>query len=64
MRQLIYTIFISNNHTSIHLWGKENMVKHQTSQNIMKMILDTKGIVENIVCDTVNKIELMGKPKF
>ena len=29
----------------------------------MKMILDTKGIAENIVCDTVNKIDLVGKQK-
>ena len=27
------------------------------------MIIDTKGIPENIVCDTVNKIELVGKQK-
>ena len=30
----------------------------------MKMIVDTKDIAENIVCDTVNKIELIGKQKF
>ena len=29
MRQLIYTMFISNNRRSFHLWGKENLVKHQ-----------------------------------
>ena len=29
MRQLIYTMFISNNRTSFHLLGKENLVKHQ-----------------------------------
>ena len=29
MWQLVYTMFISNNYASFHLWGKENFVKHQ-----------------------------------
>ena len=29
MRQLIYTMFVSNNHALFHLWWKENLVKHQ-----------------------------------
>ena len=29
MRQLVYTMFISNSHASFHLWLKENLVKHQ-----------------------------------
>ena len=29
MRQLVYSIFISNNRASAHLWWKENLVKHQ-----------------------------------
>ena len=29
MRQLFYTMFISNNHPSFHLWWKENLVKHR-----------------------------------
>ena len=28
MRQLEYTIFITNNRASRQLWGKENLVKH------------------------------------
>ena len=28
MRQLVYTMLISNNRTSFHLWWKENLVKH------------------------------------
>ena len=28
-RQLVYTMLISNNRTSFHLWRKENLVKHQ-----------------------------------
>ena len=40
MRQVVYTMFVSNNRASFHLWGKENLVKNQNqeSQNIMKMI--------------------------
>ena len=29
MRQLVYTIFISNNRVSFHLWWIENLLKHQ-----------------------------------
>ena len=29
MGQLVYTIFISNNRTSFHLWLNENLVKHR-----------------------------------
>ena len=29
MRQLVYTMFISNNHAWFHLWWKEKLVKHQ-----------------------------------
>ena len=27
--QLVYNMFISNNYASLHLWWKENLVKHQ-----------------------------------
>ena len=29
MRQLAYSIFITNNHASLYLWWKENLIKHQ-----------------------------------
>ena len=29
MRQLVYTMFITSNHASFNLSGKENLVKHQ-----------------------------------
>ena len=29
MRQLIYSMFITNNHDSFHLWWHQNFVKHQ-----------------------------------
>ena len=31
--------FITNNHDSFHLWWKENLVKHQHSQNIMTIVV-------------------------
>ena len=41
-RQLVFTIFISNNRASLHLWWGENLVKHQKSENIMKIIVASK----------------------
>ena len=29
MSQLVYTMFVTNNHTSFHLWWKENLLNHQ-----------------------------------
>ena len=29
VRQLVYTMFISNNHASCHLWWQEYLIKHQ-----------------------------------
>ena len=29
MRQLVYTMFVSNSRASFHLWCKENLLKHQ-----------------------------------
>ena len=29
MRQLLYTVVVSNNPALFHLWQKENLVKHQ-----------------------------------
>ena len=29
MRQLVYTMFISNNRASFHLWWNRNLLKHQ-----------------------------------
>ena len=39
LRQLVYTMFITNNHVSFHLWWQENFVKHQTSQSIMSRVV-------------------------
>ena len=40
IRQLVYTIFITNNHASFHLWWKEKLVKHQqVSKYYMAMIV-------------------------
>ena len=35
-------MFISNIGISFHLWWKENLLKHQRSQNIMKVVVATK----------------------
>ena len=40
VRELLYTMFISNNRALFYLWGKENLVKQQKSQNIIKMVVD------------------------
>ena len=40
MRQLVYTMFISHNDASFHLWWKENLVNIEKSQNIMTKIVD------------------------
>ena len=29
MSQLVYTMFVTNNHTSFHLWWKKNLFNHQ-----------------------------------
>ena len=29
VRQVVHAMFIANNRTSFHLWGMENLVKHQ-----------------------------------
>ena len=58
MRQLVHTMFISNNRGSFHLWGKENLVKHQKALKYHKndclqkfillfMSLLTAAITEN-----------------
>ena len=39
MRQLVYTMFISHNDASFHLWRKENLVNIEKSQNIMTKIV-------------------------
>ena len=42
MRQRLYNMFITNNHSSFHLRRKENLVKYQkVSKNILSMIVAT-----------------------
>ena len=45
VEQLIYTMFIINNHASFHMWWKEYLVKHHNikSRNIMTMIVAMLG---------------------
>ena len=44
-------MFISNNHALFHLWRKENLLKHQKSQNIMKVVAGAQDF-ENYVSGT------------
>ena len=37
---VVYTMFITNNHASLHLKYEENLLKNEKSQNIMTMIAD------------------------
>ena len=37
---VVYTMFITNNHASLHLRYEQNLLKNQKSQNIMTMIAD------------------------
>ena len=39
LRQLVYTMSVSNNHPSFHLWWKENLVKHQKVSKYYENIL-------------------------
>ena len=38
--QRLHTMFIIKNRVSFHFWRKENMVNHQNSEIIMKMIVE------------------------
>ena len=44
MRQLVYTMFITNNCTLFHLWWKENLVKHQKVSKYYEMIVESTFI--------------------
>ena len=37
-------MFITNNHALFHLWWKQNLVKHQKSQNIMTKVVTTIAV--------------------
>ena len=37
MRQLVYTMLITNNHASFHLWWEENLISIKESQNYTSM---------------------------
>ena len=58
MRQLAYTIFISNNRATFHLWVRDNLVIHQKFSNyyendclqillLVFMSLSTAPVVKN-----------------
>ena len=41
MAQLVYTVFISNNRASFHLWSMENLLKHQKVSKYYGSVVDT-----------------------
>ena len=43
VRQLVYTMFITNNHYWFHLWWKKNMVKHQIILAKIVVVNDTNS---------------------
>ena len=44
----LYTMFISNNRASFHLWWKENLVKHQKVSKYYEMIVNYCLSKENV----------------
>ena len=74
MRQLVYTMFISNNHKSFHFWWEENLVKHQKVTKYYKndclkkflslfMSISTAQVVKNVSVKRSEK-QLPRKGKF
>ena len=49
MRQLIYTMFTSNNRASFHFWWKENLLKHQGVWKYYEDDCSTSGGVVGII---------------
>ena len=56
VRQLVYTMFISNNCTSFHLWWKENLLNIKKSQNFMKVVVDASSYNFKIICILLRQV--------
>ena len=59
MRQLVYTMFISNNRASFHLWCKENLVKHQKVSKYYKNGCSNVYMKISILRDVGNDVVTM-----
>ena len=48
MRQLVYTMFISNNCPSFHMWWKESLVKHQKVSKYYAIDCSVNGLKDTL----------------
>ena len=55
MRQLVYTMVISNNRGSFHLWWKKNLVKHQKASKYYEKDCSSVWSVWNSIWNAENK---------
>ena len=57
MRQLVYTMFITNNGASLSLWWKENLVKYQKVTKYNENVCRSGSKL--LVCDSGKDIKLL-----
>ena len=55
VRELVHTIFVSNNRTSFDLWWKENLVKHWNVSKYYKLILGKIDLKINVIRNGLEK---------
>ena len=69
MRQLVYTMLITNNHDSFHFWWHENFVKHQNVSQYYDQdcsaftVLSDKFRFDCIHPDTIRKRKVFSRIK-
>ena len=51
MRQLVYAVYIGNNHASLHFWCKENLAKHQKVSKYYENDCSYKSIYVDVDCN-------------
>ena len=51
MRQLVYAVYISNNHASLHFWCKKNLVKHLKVSKYYENDCSYKSIYVDVDCN-------------
>ena len=58
MRQLVYTMFISNNRASFHLWWKKNLVKHKKVSEYYENDCSIANLVQEFPHELPNDLRL------
>ena len=53
MRQLVYTVFISNNRVSFYLWWKKNLLKHQKVSKYYESGCSNNQLVPSVYCKEI-----------